>query len=853
MALVVVSLQRRLLQTMITLLCVAFLVMALAVLYFTETQSQLAQQETISLKHQVVQQSLNGYLARAEDEMKFIGQNLSSNHYAVGRELDVLFSQHEALLFGGLDFFYIEWVTGTESVDPRARLFTRADFRSVVKSGLFNRWVSVVTQDGATLLMIKTKILSPEQRNLGFLYGFISLNDNVTLGNELLSNAQISAVQIYDKTHNSILLKEQKVGVDLLGTVLVSSLPLVSSIQGDLQLNITQVRPLSYALLINSLPLIATIICVLLVFYLIFSRYISVLVFQSLESMALKDNSRLLPYSELQPIQQQSHQYLSFIQSKEQRFSLLTESTYGAIIFCNEVAEIEVINHEAQSLFPDFDRARTLFDFMPISCHQAIQDALKGDVGVVFNLTMNTLGRIYQWQAYSFINEKHFRSVLFVGRNITQETSLTWQLQQLQPWSAAAMKRADVDDVLHELAYLVQLPRYAHSTYLQGWLVLLLSLLDDIGEEPVATNIQSIGDVFCQESLRVITAMGAETNRVQLDCSVAAGRKRVAVSGSLSALVRVLLMMTMSNDMAERRLTIRFDGDELDITATNDMASRPLFAWIVRMILEQLDGHQKTLQNNALQLNLVIKSDSSAEEILPSGKLVAWIVNDYPYSEAVEATLERLGVTVKTYASSHPFFTQSNTSIRYDAVLIGCDKDIEVQSDMVRALKFKQDRDHLPIICLNHTFLAEPDPSVSRIQGCFFDYNVHKMLLKTCALDPIEFTYIHEQETSWIMVGGSRVSKAIWFTELEKSHVATQWLEDFSNYYVVLSYRIESIVVLLEPQPTSLLLTIQTAFPNVQFFSVQTWPEIPDNVTFFPMNLPYSAEQIAKFRQQLLM
>ncbi|TYL49183.1 hypothetical protein [Marinomonas sp. IMCC 4694] len=858
MALATVSLQRRVLHTLIILLCVAFAAIALAILYFTQAQNTLALQKNILLKHQVVQQSLNGYLARAEDEMKFIGQNLSSSHSVAGRELDVLFSQHEVLLFGGLDFFFIEWANGTQSTDPRARLFTTIDFRSVLKFGLFNRWTSVVTQDGATLLMVKTKLLSIEQKSLGFLYGFISLNDNLTLANEMLSSAQVSTVQIYDKTHKSVLLKEQKAGVDVSGALLTSSLPLVSAIQGDLQLDISQVHSVSSVFLFNAMPLILTIACLLLGFYWLLSRYIRLLIFQPLETMAFKHDSSVPLYREWQPIQQQSHHYLSSIRTKEQRFSLLSESTHSAIMFCNEVAEIELMNTDAQHLFPDYAKARTLFDFMPISCHQAIQDALKGDVGVVFNLTINALGRIYQWQAYSFKNEKNFRSVLFVGRNITQETSLTWQLKQLQPLSSSVMKRVDTEAMLNELRYLAQWPHVIHSGRLQGWLTLLLSVFEDIANEQNDGSGVPIGAILRQESERVMAAMGEEANRVQLDCSVATGQTLVASSASISALVRVLLMMAMSNDMAERHLTMHFDGDELDIVVTNDMASRPLFAWMVRTLLESLNGQQKTLQNNALQLNLVIKPilssalpcESPCE--LMADQVVAWVVNDYPYSDVIEETLKRLGVSVKTYASTNRFFTQSNTLIKYDAVLIGCDHEIEAQQDMTQVLKLKQQRDHLPIVWLNQTSLAEPDSSVFTLRGCFFDYNLHQVLLKACALSPIEFTYTHEQQAAWLMVGGSRVSKAIWFTALEKYHVATQWLADLHNYDAVLSYRTEVIVVLLEPQPADRLRLIQADFPKVRFFSLQKWPEMPDNVTLFEMNMPYSSEQIQRFTQSLL-
>jgi hypothetical protein len=854
MAEVTISLQHRLRSKVLILVCVVFLAVTFMSLYFIEALNQTAAEKNLALKHRVVEQAFNGYLARAEDEMKFIGQDLSLSNYAVGRELDLLFSHHEVLFFGGLDFFYIEWVNGKHSMDPRARLFTKVDLQSVLGEGLINRWTSIVTTDDSILLMFKKKLLSSGQENIGFLYGFISLNDNLTLANELLESAQVSAVQVYDSAHNRVLLEEHKVGVDLSGATLHSRLPLVSPIQADLQLDIIQKRIFSSTILTNALPLIAGIGVVLFCFCLLLFRQVKTLIFQPLESIVYRHEEGLLPYSELQPIQLQSNQYKAFIESKENRFKLLAESIHSAIIFCTEVAEVELINSEAKLLFPDAEKARTLFDFMPISCHQSIQEALKGEVGVAFELTDSTLGRIYQWQVHSFKNESNYRGLLLVGRNVTQEISLMWQLEQLQPLSSAQQKKVDTDAILSELTYLSSLPGYIDSKHLQGWLALLISVLDDISSLDSKVSYLPIGEVFCQESARVMAAMGVEANRALLDCSVEVGARNIAVDANFRGLIRALLMMVMSNDMAERRLTVRFDGEELEMIAMNDMAFRPLFYWMIKMLLAPLGGQQKTLQNNALQINLIMEEleyQSILKQLTPN-QVVAWVANDYPNPNIIKAALVRLGLQVEEYVSTDSFFTQSSAVVKFDAVLIGCDKDVEAQADMTRALKLKYNRDELPIVWLNSTLLMEVDPDVFTLQGCSFDYNLHQVLAKACELEGVIPTHSHEQALSWVMIGGSRITKAIWYVELEKYEVATQWLVDLSNYHVVLSYHPDAVVVLLEPQPRALLRSIQAAFPKVRFFSVQKWPEMPDNVSFFSMALPYSGDQIRLFTQNVI-
>jgi len=81
--------------------------------------------------------------------------------------------------------------------------------------------------------------------------------------------------------------------------------------------------------------------------------------------------------------------------------------------------------------------------------------------------------------------------------------------------------------------------------------------------------------------------------------------------------------------------------------------------------------------------------------------------------------------------------------------------------------------------------------------------------------------------------------------------VTTQWLNDLTNYNVVFAYHPDAVVVLLEPQPSELLLSISEEFPKSRFFSVQRWPEMPDNVALFKMTLPYSGDQIRLFTQEV--
>ena len=115
--------------------------------------------------------------------------------------------------------------------------------------------------------MLKTTLLSDEQDNTGFLYGFISLNDNLTLVNELLESAGVSAVRIYDVSHNRVLLEEHRTGVDQSDAMLRARLPLTSPVQADLLLDVIETHTFSSVLFSNALPLISAVFLVLFGFY----------------------------------------------------------------------------------------------------------------------------------------------------------------------------------------------------------------------------------------------------------------------------------------------------------------------------------------------------------------------------------------------------------------------------------------------------------------------------------------------------------------------------------------------------------------------------------------------------------
>ena len=111
--------------------------------------------------------------------------------------------------------------------------------------------------------------------------------------------------------------------------------------------------------------------------------------------------------------------------------------------------------------------------------------------------------------------------------------------------------------------------------------------------------------------------------------------------------------------------------------------------------------------------------------------------------------------------------------------------------------------------------------------------------------------YLGSQHQAWIIVGGSRVAKAIWYTELERLSISSQWLATLSEYGAIFPYHPDAVVVLLEPQPVEQLQSIQENFPNVCFYAVQNWADMPDNVRLFEMNSPFTGEQISALKHHV--
>lgn len=848
MAKVSISLQKSLQKKLLILLSCAFVTFSLVFLFFVESLNQSFSEKELTLKHRVVEQIFNSYLARAEGEMSLISQDLSLNDYSFADELDLIFSNHEELIFGELDFFYIEWSEGNHAIDPRSRLFTDVALPSLLSNGLINRWVAIYTENGSKLLMNKKKIVS-DYRSLGFLYGFISLDNNLTLTNLLLDSASLNAVRIYDASQNRVLLDKARPGKSLLNSALLSSLPLTSSIDSSLQLEIGQKNILTVTVIMKILFYISIIGAALTLLYLLFTYQFKRALFTPLKKLSLHNDETALLFSELEPLQQKRDIEKAELVVKDHRFKLLTESVGCAIIFCNEVTEIQTINEEARSLFPESIKARTVFDFMPIACHQPIQEALKGEVGVSFDITMKSMNCIYNWHAFPFVNDGVHQGVLLIGRDTTKESSLVWQLEQLNPLLSLQQRKVDVDAILSELIYLSEQAHFANAQQLQSWMKVLISMFFDVGRsdvEPVA--LECLGDIVSACSDQASRDMGVERDRVRIECSLEDAMQVAAFDLDMKSLLRVFMMMLASNEMPSPQISVRLLGKELELVAMHD-TTRSIFDWFVGFFVGRLKGRQQILSNNFLQVALPIqdRQEYDVGSVITQG-VVAWVVNDYTNESVVSEVLSKLGVTVEKYVSTDSFLTHFNKIKHFDAIIISCDKAIDAQLDATELLKNKYDRTMLPLIWINRTEPAFVPCEVITLLGSPFEYNLYHALQQAFKREPLSTVNMQsDDEHYWIVVGGSRVSKAIWHSALAHCHINIHWWDDLSSYYAVLSQYPNASIVLLEPQSDALLNIVNVEFPKSSFFAVQGGRNLPSYVHCYDIAPPYSNEKINQF------
>lgn len=347
-----VSLKKRLQQQYLIILSCVFLLLSTAALYFDSSQAEARAKLQLNLSHQAVEQAFNTYLTRAEYEVNFIAQDISLRSKHNLGTLERLFRNHDILFLGGLDFFSIIWQDGSQAIDPRSRLYTRASLDNLTQGAKIDQWSSVQTADNASLLVFKKQLVSEQKEVLGTLFGYVSLNENLTLASELIGNANTDGLRILNSPSDSQAILEEYAGdFDIDSLAFRSIQPLGVDADIAIFLEVGQSREKDLSNFSDVLVLLLSGLFLLVLLYFSANKYIEIKVLQPLSALRAGGRNPI-PFVELGPLQQQYLVHQKRLEADKRRFQALLELNNRAVIFCSEIAEVTILNKESKRLFP---------------------------------------------------------------------------------------------------------------------------------------------------------------------------------------------------------------------------------------------------------------------------------------------------------------------------------------------------------------------------------------------------------------------------------------------------------------------------------------------------------------------
>ncbi|ADZ93218.1 nitrogen regulation protein NR(II) [Marinomonas mediterranea] len=852
---------RKLFLSRLFVLCAVFAVATTGVTYFYMQQGLKREaHDALHERLERVRQSFVSYLDRAEFEVGYLSLQMQLGNPKKGEELDLLFAQHDILFFGGLDFFLIQHSDGRVLADPRARLYTTEKIEELIGVSRTNDWATVKTQDGATFFIYKKKLARANANSLGYLYGFISLNSNLTLASELLKTADADNIVILDEKGNK-LLDESTPEFILYPEQAVVSADLDLPVRGThYRVQLTNTEAPSNDLVKRIAKLFGVSFALFLFVYMVVRALVQRVIFDQLDRLPYYSGDAQNTFTEFQATVSRINVSQAEYSALDRRFQLLLESTHCAIIFCDELAGIESMNKEAKRIFPEYENAKTIFDFTPLDCHQPIQKALKGELWVSFPMEIPSIDTIYEWQLIPFFNESSYRGIVMIGKNVTHERRLSWQLEQLQPALAINRPQLDINILLEELMHLAS--HHEYSEYdIRFWLTALLGTFKEIREEPEEVmETRPFGELVEQECTYIESLLvGLETLGVEIDCPLAHAHIQGYWNRDMCNLIRLFLLMAADSKKDAKKVSFRFSSDRLQVSLNDGANARALYPWMTQKLAEAMRGEVKTSRHKTLSVNIPvnIQSRSGGHKPLPADLTLAIVDFDADTERVIRNISTKLNVKLIDFESAESFFKlQRRVDSNIDALLIGHHAVVENDKNFVEVLQTQYNRTDLPIVNIGKQVylsnsMLERYPNLT---GTLFDYNVFKAVERCLLRPPInplqsEFMQTHEDEC--YLVGGSRVTQAVWQTELEKLKVASHWVASIEDVEALVMYRDKVRIILLEPVEVDTLKTLCKNYPNNKWVTITPQPHLPKPVILSEMQVPYTDIKIGRLITRL--
>ncbi|MBM6550525.1 hypothetical protein [Marinomonas ostreistagni] len=778
--------------------------------------------------------SFSAYLDRAEFEAKYLAQQVSNDG-----SLDSLFQLHDVLFFGGLDFFYITLADDEPLEDPRARLYTNDSLSYLARSARLNYWRHISTADGAELLVYKKPLQPNEQSRVqGYLYGFVSLNNNLALSSDLMSGAQVDYMEL-SSVSGKMLLSDQLPAFDETSRAIeytgILELP---TLEDKLTIKVKMARPFSESLEQNVLINAALVLICLMVLFWIVMHNAYRWMFSPLQHLTNHnhDAKQQANFEEFLPVQQQMNHFEALLKARDQHFHLLLDSLNCAILFCDESARLTAINQESKAVFPDYMIAKTIFDMTPIAFHQPIQRALKGLYDDGFEIELPELGKIYQWHTYSFINEFGFRSVMLVGRDISEVRHLRWQLTNILPRHTIDRPYPDSHIVLNELDILHR-SHDEHCISPQYWLLLIGHLLKQISQAAQsASEFETLGEFVMaqQEELAQLAVEGERYGLVDYDISMDAAQVKANWTSDHKVLIQLALVLCMTDSILTRRLTMKWEKSGLLIRIVGVGKVSPAMKWMLQEFPKLVRGHA-IIEEGCVTIftSLSVEAKSETAPLTHTGQRLALIENDFDAAGYCSSALLALGAKVDRFLSFEEFLSSDRAlGVEYDAVIVAVGDQHSARKGVERLRSINPDT-QVPLfyICERHTNCRDGQIVYAHQ---LMRYRLAQVINETVSEHKINLRRWLSTSSNWLIVGGSNISQIIWLSELQSQGIVGRREQDLEVLLEGgLAHAALSVVLVLDQASAQRLQPLVVANPQIHWLVLEDFAERPATMTYF--------------------
>ncbi|MCO4787008.1 MAG: hypothetical protein KC467_13920 [Marinomonas atlantica] len=778
--------------------------------------------------------SFSSYLDRANFEVKYLSEQVTN-----GETLGDIFQLHDVLFFGGLDFFYVDLENGQSMEDPRVRLYTQNSPISLIQDAQINAWRHVSSSDRSELLVFKKPLKGDSVgQSQGFFYGFISLNNNLALASDLITGAGADFIRIKDLVGNVLLVENQRSFSDGVPYVAHDSILSIPDLEENLTIELRFARPFTKSF--SSMVLIGcavVLICLLLMYWLI-QFYAQRVMFVPITGLPALDREGAMNYIELQPLLAQMNRFQVQLKIREQHLELLSNSLQSAILFCDESARVTNINKEAKELFPSYPFVGTVFDMTPIACHQPIQRALKGEYGGGFELEFSEFDKVYDFNTYSFINEQGFRSVMLVGRDVSEVRRLRWHLTHRFPRHTLDRPQPPSALILQELKNCKNdLETSPQSTV--RWLNVIGDLLIKINhlDDAVPQKI-SLGElvVQLQDELELNLMPNSKQRDFSVDLSLSDAQLFAEWTQDHRSMLMVAFLLCINSSISGRYLHIGWEKNRLVIKLFGLEIMTPALQWLSDEYPKLVKGRVDASDAGRFVMMATLMPEAQHNSpINVMGKRVVLVKNDYAESNRLLELLKSIGMRVEVYSSFAEFFGAGTPyRTKYDVMFVGLG-DIELAKSGVDKLLVSSRSQALPIIYVG-TQRSDELPGETILAHQLIPFRLASMVIALEAAPSISMGDWTSLATNFIIIGGTNVSQVIWQSELNVSGFVARRETEVVNLVAVLGHHSQVVIVVLDKVTAELAMKYHLEYlDNTKWIVLEDFSDRPDTMQFIDL------------------